>query len=133
VFTSPACAQTIAGPSPRSSSAASASGVHAARVVRPDGDRVLASRAEQPERHEDRRVRVLADQHTHLRRAVEALGLHVPSRAPEHGVAPGGDPEKFAIVPPVVSPKPASSGRPRTSSTQRPETSSATAADGPQT
>ena len=86
VFTSPAWVQTLAGPSPRPSSSARAG------TVRPHPDRVLGAQPQEAQRHEDRGVGVLADEHPHLRRSVQALGLDVPAGPLENGVTTGGDP-----------------------------------------
>ena len=131
VFTLPAWMATISGPSTEAIAARAASALHAALVVRRDARDAIAPEAEVLERGEQGRVRLLADDHGDLWRAVQAIGLDVPACPREHGVA------RRPPARPRCRARPRSEGRssrrragPSRSSIQAPATSSAAAAAG---
>ena len=87
VLISPACAQTIVGPS-RSASAVSSS----AGSMRPwssvgNEPNTLGAEAEHAAGDRDRHVRLLAGDHAHRRRALQAVGLDVPAGVAQDRVA----------------------------------------------
>ena len=94
MLTLPACAQTIAGPSPSRSAAASGPGLHRAVGVDRDPRDAGRAEAEQPQRLQQRDVDLVADEDADGRRAGQPVLLDVPARAREHAVAGGGEPDQ---------------------------------------
>ena len=91
VFTLPAWAHTMVGPSIAASVVAERLGAHPALVVRGDHPDVLplAAEAEHLERRVDRDVRALVGDDRDVRRALQSVPLDVPADLGEHAMARG--------------------------------------------
>ena len=131
MFTLPAWTTRIVGsPEPASIAATSASGVHGAvRAGRDALDRGHPE-PEQPERAVDRRVALLARDHTDPGRALQTVPLHVPARALEHPVARRREPDGVPRLRPRHDPERRGPGRPSDSFNHTPTVSSTIAAAG---